>query len=40
MSKITSPILLDSTGQDIHDTLVGIQEALLAQKTCIDDNVT
>ena len=40
MSKITSPIHLDSTGQDIHDTLVGIQEALLAQKTCIDDSTT
>ena len=40
MSKITSPILLDSTGQDIHGTLRGIQEALLAQNAFIDDNTT
>lgn len=40
MSKITSPILLDSTGQDIRGTLVGIQEALLAQNAFIDDNTT
>lgn len=40
MSKITSPILLDSTGQDIHGTLRGIQEALLAQNAFIDDSTT
>lgn len=40
MSKITSPILLDSTGQDIRGTLMGIQEALLAQNAFIDDNTT
>lgn len=40
MSKITSPILLDSTGQDINLTLQGIQEALLAANTLIDDETT
>ena len=40
MSKITSPILLDSTGQDIRSTLAGIQEALIAQNAFIDDNTT
>ena len=40
MSKITSPILLDSTGQDINLTLQGIQEALLAANTLIDDTTT
>ena len=40
MSKITSPILLDSTGQDIRSTLAGIQEALVAQNAFIDDNTT
>ena len=29
MSKITSPILLDSTGQDIRSTLAGIQEMII-----------
>lgn len=36
MSKITSPILLDSTGQEINETLKGIRDALSAQ-TSIDD---
>lgn len=40
MSKVTSPILLDSTGQDINLTLQGIQEALLAANTLIDDTTT
>ena len=40
MSTITAPILLDSTGQDINKTLQGIQEAILAQNTLIDDNTT
>lgn len=40
MSKITSPILLDTTGQEINDTLKGIQDVLLAQNTLIDDNIT
>ena len=38
MSKITSPILLDSTGQDINNTLKGIHDALKAANTLIDDN--
>ena len=37
MSKITSPILLDSTGQDINATLDSIKEALMAGNTVIDD---
>lgn len=40
MSQITSPILLDTTGQDINVTLQGIQEALLASNTLIDDTIT
>ena len=40
MSTVTAPILLNSTGQDINKTLQGIQEALLAQNTLIDDNTT
>lgn len=40
MSKVTSPILLDSTGQDINLTLQGIQEALMAANTLIDDTTT
>ena len=39
MSKITSPILLDSTGQDINNTLKGIHDALKAANTLIDDSV-
>lgn len=38
MSKITSPILLDSTGRDINETLKGIRDALTA-KALIDDNI-
>lgn len=38
MSKITSPILLDSTGQDINETLQDIHTVLLAANTLIDDN--
>ena len=37
MSKITSPILLDSTGQDINNTLKDIHNALQAANTLIDD---
>ena len=37
MSKITSPILLDSTGQETNKILKGIQEALMAKNTLIDD---
>lgn len=40
MSLVTSPILLDSTGQDINETLKGIQDALLAANTLIDDEST
>lgn len=40
MSKITAPILLDSTGQAINDTLIEIKEALLARNTVIDDTST
>ena len=40
MSKITSPILLDTTGQEINDTLKGIQDVLLAQNTLINDETT
>lgn len=40
MSKITSPILLDSTGQETNKILSGIQDALLAANTLIDDNST
>lgn len=40
MSKITSPILLDTTGQDINETLKGIKEVLLSQNTLIDDTTT
>ena len=39
MSKITSPILLDSTGQEINETLKGIRNALEA-RTLIEDNIT
>lgn len=40
MSKITSPILLDSTGQDINETLQDIHTVLLAANTLIDDEST
>jgi spore germination protein YaaH len=40
MSKITSPILLDSTGKDINETLQGIQYALKCGNTIIDDRNT
>lgn len=40
MTTISSPILLDSTGQDINITLQGIQETLKAANTLIDDNTT
>ena len=39
MSKITSPILLDSTGQDINNTLKDIHEVLKAANTLINDNI-
>ena len=38
MSKVTSPILLDSTGRDINDTLTGIHNVLKAANTIIDDS--
>lgn len=38
MSTLTSPILLDSTGKDINGTLQGIQDALRAANTLVDDN--
>ena len=40
MSKITSPILLDATGQNINETLQGIQYALKCRNTIIDDTTT
>ena len=40
MSKITSPILLDSTGQDINATLESIKCALMERNTLIDDTIT
>lgn len=40
MSKITSPILLDSTGQNMNETLVGIRSALMSQNALIDDSTT
>ena len=40
MSKITSPILLDSTGQETNRILQQISETLLAANTLIDDNST
>ena len=39
MSKITSPILLDKTGQEINETLKSIRDILSAQ-ALIDDNIT
>ena len=40
MSKITSPILLDSTGQETNKILSQISDSLLAANTLIDDDVT
>ena len=40
MSKVTNPILLDSTGQDINATLRSIQYALQCRNTIIDDEIT
>lgn len=40
MSKITSPILLDSTGKETNEILTKISETLLAQNTLIDDTST
>ena len=40
MSKITSPILLDSTGQETNKILSQISDSLLAANTLIDDNAT
>ena len=37
MSKITSPILLDSTGQETNKILSQISDSLLAANTLIDD---
>ena len=37
MSKITSPILLDSTGQETNKILQQISDSLLAANTLIDD---
>ena len=37
MSKITSPILLDSTGQETNKILQQISDTLLAANTLIDD---
>ena len=40
MSKVTSPILLDSTGQETNKILSQISDSLLAANTLIDDNST
>ena len=40
MSKITSPILLDSTGQETNKILSQISDSLLAANTLIDDTIT
>ena len=40
MSKITSPILLDSTGQEANKILQEISYSLKAANTLIDDSVT
>ena len=40
MSKITSPILLDSTGQETNKILSQISDSLLAANTLIDDSST
>ena len=40
MSKVTSPILLDSTGQETNKILSQISDSLLAANTLIDDNNT
>ena len=39
MSKVTSPILLDSTGQEANKILQEISCSLKAANTLIDDNV-
>lgn len=39
MSKITSPILLDSTGQETNKILSGIESALKAANTLVDDSI-
>lgn len=38
MSKVTSPILLDSTGQETNKILSQISDSLLAANTLIDNN--
>ena len=40
MSKVTSPILLDSTGQETNKILSQISDSLLAANTLVDDNGT
>ena len=40
MSSITSPILLDSTGQETNKILSQISDSLLAANTLIDDSST
>ena len=40
MSKITSPILLDSTGKETNEILSKISDSLLASNTLIDDDTT
>lgn len=40
MTTISSPILLDQTGQSINETLQGISETLRAANTLIDDEGT
>lgn len=40
MGKITSPILLDSTGQETNQILQQISDSLLAANTLIDDATT
>lgn len=40
MSKITSPILLDSTGQETNLILKQISNSLLAANTLVDDTLT
>ena len=40
MSKITSPILLDSTGQETNKILSQISDSLLAANTLIVDTIT
>lgn len=40
MSTVTSPILLDSTGQETNKILQEISNSLLAANTLIDDTIT